>query len=186
MLKYKYIYLIVSTIALVYSCGSTSDLPAAGISQEELRELFSGKSYEIRADWAFPLMTQGITQVANSGLLLPGSNANRIDLMGNSNYFRVEKDSVFISLPYFGERQIGGGYGNRDVGFTYEGIPLSYEQKKQVDRDRYVVEITVRDQIETLVFNLFLFPSGKADINVNSSHRSSIRYSGEWVSLKDN
>ncbi|GGD39186.1 hypothetical protein GCM10011361_02880 [Muriicola marianensis] len=124
-------------------------------------------------------MTQGITQVANSGLLMPGSNANRIDLMGNSNYFRVVGDSVFINLPYFGERQIGGGYGNPDVGINFEGVPLSYVLTKEEKDNKYTAEIKVRDEIETLAINLFLFPSGKADIYVNSTHRSSIRYTGE-------
>lgn len=171
-------------IVLLYSCASTSRRSTAGPGMEALGERVSSRSYEIQATWAFPLMTQGITQVANSGLLMPGSNANRIDLMGNSNYFRVEGDSVLINLPYFGERQIGGGYGNTDVGINFEGVPLSYELKKEEKQDRFTAEIRVRDEIETLVINLFLFPSGKADINVNSTHRSSIRYTGDLQPVK--
>ncbi|NER11311.1 protein of unknown function [Muriicola jejuensis] len=167
------------------SCAVSSKRTSAGDPLLKLEEKLTTRSYRIEANWAFPLMTQGITQVVNSGLLLPGSNANSINLMGNANYFRVEGDSVMIALPYFGERQIGGGYGARDVGIAFEGIPLSYKWKKEEKRERMVVEIEVRDRIETLVFKLFLFPSGKADINVNSSHRSSIRYSGEMIPVAE-
>lgn len=141
------------------------------------------RSIQVQADWAIPLMTQGMAQVANSGLLMPGSNAGRINLMGNSNYFRIKGDSLFISLPYFGERQMGGGYGNSNVGINYEGKPFSFEVRPE--KDRYILEIDVKDQLEVYRFNLFLFPSGKADINVNSSHRTSIRYSGQIIPNED-
>ncbi len=148
-----------------------------------LEEKAEERDFTLVANWAFPLMTQGITSVANSGLLLPGSSANRIDLMGNTNYFKVQGDSILISLPYFGERQIGGGYADRDVGIRFEGVPQTYSFEKE--EDRIIVEINVKYKVETLRFNLFLFPSGKADINMNSSHRSSIRYSGSMVHEKE-
>lgn len=148
-----------------------------------LENRVESRDFSLVARWAFPLMTQGVTSVANSGLLPPGSSANRIDLMGNANYFRVRGDSLLISLPYFGERQIGGGYADRDVGIRFEGVPLSYSTKKE--NDKVTVEINLKDQSETLRFYLFLFPSGKAEINMNSSHRSSIRYSGRMVEDED-
>ncbi|MEY8021808.1 DUF4251 domain-containing protein [Muriicola sp. SD30] len=174
----KYICATILMIALISGCGSLPDKKASEASVVALDELVAGRSFEIVSTWAFPLMTRGITSVANSGLLLPGSNANRIDLIGNSNYLRVEGDSVFVSLPYFGERQIGGRYGDSDVGIKVERIPQEYQVEKDEKKDSYRIEFRIKDEIESLQFFLTLFPSGKADINVNSTHRSSIRYSG--------
>jgi len=162
----------------LFGCASATNKSISETSLNELEDLVSQQSFQIEADWAYPLMTQGIVSVANSGLLLPGSNANRIDLMGNSNYFRILGDSVFVSLPYFGERQIGGRYGNSDVGIRFEGKPSVYNVVKEDRRNSYRIEMRFRDEIETLQVYLTLFPSGKANINLNSTHRSSIRYSG--------
>jgi len=174
----KYIYTTILMIALISGCGSLPDKQASEASVRALDSLVAGRSFEIVSTWAFPLMTRGITSVANSGLLLPGSNANRIDLIGNSNYLRVKGDSVYVSLPYFGERQIGGRYGNSDVGIKVEGVPREYQLEKDEKKNSYRIEFRIRDEIESLQFFLTFFPSGKADINVNSTHRTSIRYSG--------
>lgn len=174
----KYIYTTILIIALISGCGSLPDKKTSEASVAALDELVAGRSFEIVSNWAFPLMTRGITSVANSGLLLPGSNANRIDLIGNSNYLRVKGDSVYVSLPYFGERQIGGRYGDSDVGIKVEGVPREYQVEKDEKKNSYRIEFRIKDEIESLQFFLTLFPSGKADINVNSTHRTSIRYSG--------
>ena len=98
--------------------------------------------------------------------------------MGNTNYFRVEGDSLSVYLPYFGERQMGGGYGNTDAGIAFSGRPTSYKVSKDDSEKNFRIEIQATHKIETLRFYLTLFPSGQADINVNSSHRTSIRYAG--------
>lgn len=184
MLFYRVILWVVVLSVLLGSCASLPSGKASSSDLAELEEKVENRNFNLVSNWAFPLMTQGITSVANSGLLLPGSSANRIDIMGNVNYFKVRGDSVLISLPYFGERQIGGGYADRDVGIRFEGVPQDYLVKKEGDQIN--IEINVKDRSETLRFNLFLFPSGKAEINMNSSHRSSIRYSGRLVRDSDN
>lgn len=146
---------------------------------DHLHQLVADNSYEINADWAFPLMTQGLTSIADSGLFMPGSNANRIDLMGNFNFLKVIGDSVAVSLPYFGERRMGGGYGNNDIGINFSGIPDTYSIQWDEKKNRYQIKVEVKQNTESLQFNISLFPSLKADINVNSTHRTSISYSGD-------
>ena len=136
-------------------------------------------NYEINSTWDFPLMTQGLTSIANAGLFMPGSNANRIDLMGNFNFLKVIGDSVAVSLPYFGERRMGGGYGNNDNGINFNGIPDTYSIQWDEKKNRYHIKMEVKQKTETLQFNISVFPSLKADINVNSTHRTSIGYSGD-------
>lgn len=170
---------------LSVGCGSTSSLEADSNKIQLLNKTVEEAQYEITSNWAFPLMTQGLNSVANAGLFMPGSNASRIDLIGNTNYLRVIGDSVSVSLPYFGERRMGGGYVNNDNGITYDGIPDRYEVQWDEKKNRYHIEIQVKQKTETLQFNITLFPSLKADINVNSTHRTSIGYSGDIRAISE-
>ncbi|NNK10229.1 MAG: DUF4251 domain-containing protein, partial [Flavobacteriaceae bacterium] len=140
MLFKRKLYYLIITVTLILSCGSVADKSPSESSIKALDNLVASKSIEIEADWAFPLMTQGITSVANSGLFLPGSNANRIDLMGNSNYLRIMGDSIDVSLPYFGERQIGGRYADSDVGIKVKGEPREYQVEKVEKKNAYRIK----------------------------------------------
>ena len=164
---------------LTLGCGSTSSIEADSNKIQFLTKTVEEAHYEITANWAFPLMTQGLNSAANAGLFMPGSNASSIDLMGNANYLKVIGDSVSVSLPYFGERRMGGGYGNSDNGISFNGIPDMYSIEWDKKKNRYVVKMEVKQKTETLQFIITVFPSLKADINVNSTHRTSIQYSGD-------
>jgi len=170
---------VISSLLWFTACGTTSRTNADPDKISYLQQLVTGRNYEITSDWAFPLMTQGLAAVANAGLVMPGSNASSINLIGNPNHLRVMGDSVSVSLPYFGERQMGGGYNKNDVGISYDGIPESYDILWNEKKQRYQIEMHIRQRTEIIQFNILVFPSLKTDINVNSTHRFSIRYSGE-------
>lgn len=170
---------------LSVGCGSTSSVVADSNKIQFLAKTVEEAHYEITSNWAFPLMTQGLNSVANAGLFMPGSNASRIDLMGNANHLTVKGDSVSVSLPYFGERRMGGGYGNNDNGISFNGIPDRYSIEWNEKKNSYEVKIDVKQKTETLQFIITVFPSLKADINVNSTHRSSIRYSGDMRAISE-
>ncbi len=170
---------------LSVGCGSTSSVKEDSNKIQFLTKTVEEGHYEITSSWAFPLMTQGLNSLANSGLFMPGSNANRIDLMGNINHLTVKGDSVSVSLPYFGERRMGGGYGNDDNGISFNGIPDTYYIEWDKKKNRYEVKMEVRQKTETLQFIITVFPSLKADINVNSTHRTSIRYSGDLRAISE-
>lgn len=171
--------IVISSMLWFTACGTTSRTNADLVKISYLNKLVTEGNFEINSYRAFPLITQGLLSVANAGLLMPGSTASSIDLIGNSNYLRVIGDSVSISLPYFGERQMGGGYGNNDNGIVFNGIPELYEVKWDDKKQRYQIEMQVRQRTETFQFYITLFPSLMSDINVNSTHRFSIRYSGQ-------
>lgn len=174
--------LLVFSALLMLGCRSAA-IQTDSSTIDYLHNLVADKSYEINSYWAFPLMTQGLISVANAGLFMPGSNAGRIDLIGNPNYLKVMGDSVSVSLPYFGERRMGGGYGNNDVGIKFDGIPQDYKAQWVEQKNRYLIEIQFRQKTETFQLYITLFPSLKGDINVNSTHRTSISYSGEAVPI---
>jgi len=168
---------------LLLSCGSTSSVNRDPARTDHLKKVVTDAHYEINSIWAFPLMTQGISSIANSGLFMPGNNASRIDLIGNFNYLKVIGDSVSVALPYFGERQMGGGYANSDTGITFDGIPEDYTVQWDEKKNRYQIEMKIRQRTETLQLIITVFPSLKADINVNSTHRTSIGYSGNLKAI---
>ncbi len=152
---------------------------------QQLNELVANKSFVIESDQALPMATNSLNSISNAGLLPPGSSASQINLIGNPNYLKVMGDSVAVYLPYFGERQMGGGYDNDGPGIKFEGVPQDMKINKDDEKHRYDIQFKMRDDSETFNVNIVLFPNLSSMINVNSSQRFPIRYSGH-VSALDN
>ncbi|MGB5370884.1 MAG: DUF4251 domain-containing protein [Flavobacteriaceae bacterium] len=163
-------------ILLVQGCGAVSKNTLA--ETKALDELVVSKRFEIESDWALPLATNSLNSIANAGLLPPGSSANRISLVGNPNYLKVQGDSISAYLPYFGEQQMGAGYNNEGIAVQFKGVPVSYEVVKHQNRQRYEINFVIRNKTETYTVNLLLYPKKASVINVISTHRFMIRYEG--------
>lgn len=168
----------------VMSCGSAKTMGTEA-KRQRLDELVSKKSFIIESDRAMPMATNSLNSISNAGLLPPGSSASQISLIGNSNYLKIMGDSIAVYLPYFGERQMGGGYDNDGPGIKFEGIPEDMEINKDEGKQRYDIRFKMTDDSETFNVNVTLYPNLNSMINVNSSQRFPIRYSGE-VSAFDN
>ncbi|MGB7394833.1 MAG: DUF4251 domain-containing protein [Pricia sp.] len=178
MLKFKFEFLVCFCLLVILSCGGTSKTVGEDNGNERLEEFISEKSFEIISDRAFPMATNALNSIANAGLLPPGSTAGQITLIGNSNYLRVIGDSVSVYLPYYGERQMGGGYNNDGPGIQFEGVPTEMEITKNNDKKRYDIRFQMKDDSELFTVNVSLFPNLSSVININSSQRFPIRYSG--------
>ncbi|HMB64689.1 MAG TPA: DUF4251 domain-containing protein [Eudoraea sp.] len=178
------IKLILVVFAGVLSgCGSAPRTVAETADSRKLDAWVADRSFEIKADWASPLMTNSLNQIANAGLLPQGSGAGRINLIGNTNYVRVMGDSISVYLPYYGERQMGGGYNNMDAGIQLNGIPLEYEVLKDEVSLRHKIHFSMKQKSETIDVHVILFPNLTSSVNVNSSHRNPIRYDGDVSAL---
>ena len=120
----------------------------------------NNRSFEIENQWAFPL------------------RGNRIDLIGNPNFLRITGDSADVNLPYFGVRQMGGGYGDRG-GIIFNG-PIEDVQVEQGKKGNSIVMSFkgTQDGNEDLRFYVTVFPNKTTDISVNSSQRDPISYQG--------
>jgi len=177
--KTKFFLLGFIFVGILIGCSTASKGILSQAERKQVDRLITQRLYHIESDWALPLMTQGLNAVANAGLFFPGSNASRVDLIGNPNYVKVKGDSIAVYLPYFGERQMGGGYANSDSAIQFEGVPDSYEATWNEKKQRYDIRITMKQKTETFEMNLVLFPNLSCGINVNSSHRFSIRYNGD-------
>lgn len=143
----------------------------------------SMEHFEIRSDWALPLATNSLNSIANAGLLPPGSSAGQISLIGNANYVKVMGDSLSVYLPYFGERQMGGGYNSDGAGIEFIGVPKKMEITKDKEKQRYDIRFEFKKDSENFMVIITLLPNLQSTININSSQRFPIRYSGSVETL---
>ena len=166
------------TAIFLVNCGSTSKSADNRRNGEQLERIIDEGSYEIISDMALPMMTNGLNSLSNAGLFPPGSNAGQVNLIGNPNYVRVIGDSVSVYLPYYGERQMGGGYNNDGPGIQFDGIPTNMKVVENTDKQRYEISFQMKRTSEQFNVNMFIFPNLSTAINVNSNQRFPIRYQG--------
>ncbi|WP_373519372.1 DUF4251 domain-containing protein [Pricia sp.] len=176
--NFSIVFLFSISVGMFNSCGSSSKLTDDNGAGQALDSLVSQRRFEVRSDWAMPMATASMNSISNSGLLPPGSSAGQISLIGNANYLKMMGDSVAIYLPYFGERQMGGGYDNDGPGIEFEGIPEDMKVSKNDAKQRYDIRFSMKDDSENFNVNLSLYQNLSSMINVNSSQRFPIRYSG--------
>jgi hypothetical protein len=148
------------------------------------KDFIKNKSYTFLADTANPTMTNGVSAVANSGLWPTGGNISNILLQGNNSYLKVRGDSIEADLPYFGERQMGGGY-DSNTGISFNGIPTHYKEDYNDSKNEVLITFTITEKLETYQVTLSIFPNKKATVIINSSQRFPIRYLGDIQALKD-
>lgn len=172
----KNIYLL--WVFLIVSCSSSKQIVAPNAESKALDALLATKQFRIESDWALPQGTQSMNAIANSGLLGVGNNAASINLIGNSNFLEFKNDSIAADLPYFGERQMGGGYGSEN-GVKFNGVPEKYSLVKNDKNQRYQMKFSI-DGDTTEFFNVIInfFPNMAVIININSSQRTGINYQG--------
>ncbi len=177
-------YLFITTFFLLLGCGGSSRVVAPSDESRALDSLMVQNNFIIEADWASPQLTASMASIANSGLLGIGNNANNINLIGNPNFLKVQGDTISAYLPYFGERQMGGGYGTSSA-IEFKGIPdnlkIEKDNKKQLYRIRFNIQ---GDKTETYNVVIDLYPNKTSFINVNSSQRFPIRYQGNVAAIK--
>ncbi|MGG6231358.1 DUF4251 domain-containing protein [Tenacibaculum sp. SDUM215027] len=175
----------ISMIFVLFSCASSKNVTQAEI--DNLNALVESKTFEIEAEWAEPMVTNSMAQIANAGMLPAGSSAGSINLVGNSNFFRMKKDTVAAYLPFFGERQMGGSYGGTDIGIEFEGIPENLVVSEDKENS-YKISFEIKDKnTKTENYNVIVrvYPSLSSTIYVNSTQKSSIRYRGKVVKTSE-
>jgi len=169
---------------LLISCTSTKIV--TDTQQKELISWGNERSFEIRSYRALPMPTVAFNAVANSGLLAPGNSANNIDLIGNSNYFKMKGDTISAHLPYFGERRFGGNYGGTDGGISFDGVPDSKEITWNTKKQRVEMRFKIKQERDNENYDIliFLFSNHTTRIDINSSERTSISYVGHIEALE--
>ncbi|RZS93825.1 DUF4251 domain-containing protein [Aquimarina brevivitae] len=170
--------------AICVSCSSTKQTVDSATAAK-IQTLVTSDRWTVESDWAFPLTTSSINIMYNAGLIPPGSTGNRINLIGNTNYFTKVGDSISVYMPFFGDRQLGGGYNNTSSAITFEGAPKRYEVKRNEKKAVTTIETAFTSKTESYNAILRIYDSGITEIIIYGSHRSSMRYTGRINKLKE-
>ncbi|WP_343486290.1 DUF4251 domain-containing protein [Allomuricauda sp. d1] len=169
-------------VAFALGCtGTKSKLSAE--EQQKFDRMVQQEPIEFEADWAMPMTTNSINQISNAGLLPPGSTAGRINLIGNVNYLKIKNDSVMAHLPYYGERQMGGGYNQNKTGIQFEGKAKNLEIQKDKKSGGYQIKFNISEKTEDYQVSMRVFPNLNTFVNVNSNQRFTISYQGHVKAL---
>ncbi len=179
LLKY-FIGVLILTAA---GCGGAKTA-ASPEEIEALDNLVATKSFEINARWARPMASQALNSISNAGLLPNGSNASRVDITGSTSYLRVVDNHVEADLPYFGERQMSGGYDTKRTGIQFEGAPENFQIEPNSKTKGYTMRFSINNGTENFQVIAQLFPSRSSSLNITGSHRGQIWYDGTLSEYK--
>ena len=183
-MKNYYGIILVFISGLLLSCGAASTATDTAKGSAQLDDLVASRAFEIRSSWARPMNTASMNAVANSGLLPAGSSVGQIDMIGNTNYLKVNGDEIEVFLPYFGDRQLSAGY-QQDTAIEFNGVPDEFSIDKNKKGTGYEIKIRMSNNMESFRLNVQLYPSLKSIITVISSHRTPIKYEGEVMRLAE-
>lgn len=163
-------------IGSLLGCGSERAMTEA--ERIGLEKAVSTPAFKIEMQWAYPLSNTA-AQLLNN--LQPGIRAagNSININDGRNYVQLKNDSVFVDLPYFGTRQISGGYSD-NVGVRVAEALKDWELRPEKKANERSIHISTKHKGEYYDLSIHLFSKGKATVVVNSSQRQSIRYEGRW------
>lgn len=174
-MKMQKIGILIGLTILLLGCVASQK---AYETNAALDKMMSQKHFEIRAKFAQPMVTQAMNQVAQSGLMAPGNTGNQIDVSGSSSFLRIQGDTVSANLAYYGERQMGGGYTN-DTGIVFKGVPENIEIVKDKVKQNYTIKFSINCKAENFMVNATAGTNLTGTINITSSHRNRIRYTGD-------
>ena len=169
-------FVFVVCLVLFVGCNSTQKVVVDETKAQELAKMIESKNFKFIAETASPIATREINQLT---FLLPlGSSPNRILLTGGEDYFKTIGDSISVGMAYFGTRQMGGPYESNRTGIDLNVKPKLYEVKYDEGKKIYRIKYRAHDDRESFNIVLKIFPSKKAEMYLNTSHRTAINYNG--------
>jgi len=176
--------IILGVLIFVFGACGTHNQNKTYETNTTLDAMVENKTFEIKSSWAAPQVTQTMQQLGNVGLLPQGSTSGNIDISSHTNFLKMEQGSVKAVLPFYGERQFGGGYNNNE-GIEFEGIPddLHIEKGKKAE---YSIRFKIKDKnskSEQYQVYITLYSNLTSSITINSTQRNTIQYKGNVSKL---
>jgi len=170
-------YLFVFLIVLV-ACKSADVDPYSAEEAALVEKNLTDGNYTIELEWARPLNTAEMSKLYSSNILPAISQSGQINILDSANYIKKAGDSVSLYLPYYGTRQVSVNPANTNSALRFEGVPASYQVSFNERKQYHSVNTRVKIRTETLNLSIQVYKSKKVQVNVNSSHRTSISYTG--------
>ncbi|MEO6347483.1 MAG: DUF4251 domain-containing protein [Aquaticitalea sp.] len=185
----KYVIYMVALVLITNCSGTKQFTEQENQAFASLKSLVASKKFKIESYKASALASAAFTQVVNSGLLGPGNNASWIDITSNSNYLTIKGDTISAFLPFYGEQHLGGSYpGSNHEGIEFNNAAEDYKVTENDAKHTVMVQFTIDDRYRNIEhYNVFitLFPNNHSDIQVLSSSRSSMEFTGNVEVLKE-
>ena len=175
---------LVILLVLLTACSSADK----AISTEEAmqtKDFVENNDYEVQLQWARPLATSELSQLAAANLLPMDSRSGQINLRGTQNFIRKHGDSLSVYLPYFGTRQVTINPADTNGAIEFDGVPEDYRVSYNEKRQRSVINFSMDDGNENFNVAITVWANKRAQVNVNSSFRNSIFYTGNMKALKN-
>jgi len=160
------------------ACSSTKTVSTTTDEDKAFESIIKNEPFEIESTWAQPQVTTAFAQLGD--FLPTGSTAGNINLIGNTNYLQINDSIVKAFLPFYGERRQGSAYRSDKMGIEFEGAPEDFKTNIG-KKNSYEIRFKIKDKnysSESYTVYVQIFPNLSSSINVNSSHRSNIRYRG--------
>ena len=182
MKQLKFIVVLIM-LGLFQACVSSS-VVATEEQKAKLELMMNDKSFNIESQVAYPMPSSGMNAVSNLNLLPYGSSATRIDIAMTANHIKLMNDSLNINLPYYGERQMGSGYSEKqgiDIQGKPENVLITYNENKKM----YRIKFNAQNNTESFNFDISIYSNLSASVRINSSDRTSIRFDGDVKMLED-
>lgn len=172
---------IMKLIAFLFIIGCTSQKNLVSTNDiEHLKDVVFNKTIEFNAHQANPLVTP--FSMDNGNLFISGSNSYYINLTNIPNYLKIESDRIKMSLPFYGQHQLANNYNgqknNLVLDETIQEKSITYNEK----RNSYTIKMRVKGEEESLEIKYTLHPNKNASLTIDSTHRNTISYNGNWVS----
>lgn len=174
-MKLLKLLLLTGFTALIFGCGASKKVKESNLA---LNQMMNERSFVVSVVSAEPQLTQAMSQVGNSGLLGPGNSMARIDVTGAGYFIKVQGDSVAARLPYYGERQMGGGY-DSDAGINFNGITKNLAITKDESKQNYTIKFSIGSSSEIYFVSTTIGNNATSTTSITSSQRNRIRYSGK-------
>lgn len=170
---------------LLLSCGSTkneAELMADSKAYSELKSLVETGNFEFKAEVLYPIQTMDAIRVTNRLLRNTGNSGTRVNL-DKGHGIKFMNGSANADLPFIGEVRISNSYMNSDdTGITFDNVIENY----RIEEDKNLkVKFNVSNKTENFEVIMKFFPDKTADVNIVSSHRTSVKYRGSILPLKD-
>jgi len=133
----------------------------------EIKALINSGIYIFESDWA-------TTQ-----------KGNRINLISNPNFLKMDHENATADLPYFGVSQspsVGfSGSGGIEFDGVIKDLKVDFNDKKQ----KVIIKFSAQNKTENFNATLAVYRSGNANLSIISNSRNSISYDGKVSKMKE-
>lgn len=184
--------LLLSVSLVSLSCGSAEDQATAAVQQKNfdaLVHLLESKEFRIDIQTAHPFNTAATTQVLSQLSPYTGNTVGRINVHGAGHYLEVSGENAKGSMPYFGEQLQGGANaGKIDIGVDIDGEIADFQLIKNDKKKRVQIEFDTEDSTnpsENYEVLMTFFVNRRVEVQVTSSQRTNIRYTGSVEEIED-